>query len=165
MDALANLGIDGWGLVLYAVNFGVLMALMHHFVYKPLVRMMDERRNVIKKNVQEAQDLRADLAQKAEAEQAERKQREQALDERILEAKSMARKEAKTVIDEANQQREAILSQAAKAADETKQAAIAQTEKEILDRVRRVVSHVLESDIPEDVVNASVERSWKALSK
>ena len=165
MDALAHLGIDGWGLLLYAVNFGVLMALMHHFVYKPLVRMMDERRNVIKKNVQEAQDLRADLAQKAEAEQAERKQREQALDERILEAKSMARKEAKTVIDEANQQREAILSQAAKAADETKQAAIAQTEKEILDRVRRVVSHVLESDIPEDVVNASVERSWKALSK
>jgi len=165
MEALANLGIDGWGLVLYAVNFGVLMVLMHHFVYKPLVKTMDERRNVIKKNVQEANDLRADLEEKAKTESSARKQREQELDTRILEAKSVARNEAKTVIEDAQKQREAILSQAALSAEQTVNATIAQTEKEILDRVRAVVSHVLESDIPQDVVNTSVERSWKTLSK
>ena len=165
MDALANLGIDGWGLVLYAVNFGVLIWLMHRFAYKPLVRMMDERREMIRKNVQEAQELRSELEEKARAEHDERKKREQALDTRITEAKSVARSEAKTMIEEAQKQREAILSQASQTAEQTMNATIDRTEKEILDRVRRVVAHVLESDIPEDVVNASVERSWKALSK
>lgn len=165
MDALANLGIDGWGLVLYAVNFGVLIWLMHRFAYKPLVRMMDERREMIKKNVQEAQDLRSEFEEKAQVEQDQRKKREQELDTRIAEAKSVARNEAKAMIEEAQKQREAILSQAAQAAEQTVNTTIDRTEKEILERVRRVVAHVLESDIPEDVVNASVERSWKALSK
>ena len=165
MDALANLGIDGWGLLLYAVNFGVLIWLMHRFAYKPLVRMMDERRELIRTNVQEAQALRSEWEEKAEVEEEARKKREQELDVRVTEAKSVARKEAKIMIEEAQKQREAILSQASRAAEQTMNTTIDRTEKEILDRVRRVVAHVLESDIPEDVVNASVERSWKALSK
>ena len=53
MDALQKLGIDGWSLVLYLVNYGILFFVLGKYVYKPLAKAMDARsekiRNVISK--------------------------------------------------------------------------------------------------------------------
>jgi len=50
---------DWWTFGLQTVNFAVLVWLLHHFLYKPLLRMIDERRAEIDKQYAEADAARA----------------------------------------------------------------------------------------------------------
>lgn len=165
MDALGKLGIDGWGLLLYLVNFGVLLLLMQRFVYKPLVKMLDERRDRIKDDVERASSMREQLKKERAAEVDERKARLSELDERIKEAKGVARDEAKKLLTDAESQRDAILSHASETADSTIAGAMQDAEKEILSRVKQVVTRVLEEGVPQEIVEKSVQDSWKTVTK
>ena len=51
----AVFGIDWKLLLAQLVNFGVVLFVLSYFVYKPLLRMIDERRETIAKGVVEAQ--------------------------------------------------------------------------------------------------------------
>lgn len=165
MEALAKLGIDGWGLVLYLVNFGVLLLLLQKVAFKPLIKYLDERRDRIKEDVEQAALMRKELESEREKEEQARKMRMEEVDARIKEVKTVAREEAKNMLSEAGEQRDAILAQATKSANDTIAETISGAESEILDRVRKVVMHVLEKGVPEDVVEKSVKESWKTVTK
>jgi len=47
MEALANLGIDPTVMLAQAVNFFALLAILSFFVYKPIMRVLDERKDRI----------------------------------------------------------------------------------------------------------------------
>ena len=165
MDALGKLGIDVWGLLLYLVNFGVLLLLMHRFVYKPLLKMLDERKDRIKEDVETATEIREQLERERGEEEQMRKARLQELDGRVSDAKALAREEAKRTIGEAEAQRDAILSQASKSADQVIASTINDAEQEILARVQQVVTHVLQDGVPKEVVEKSVKDSWSKLTR
>ena len=61
MKGLANLGIDFWGLALYLVNFGLLALILTKFLYKPLLKVLDERSSRIKENLEEAERMQRDF--------------------------------------------------------------------------------------------------------
>ena len=87
-------------LLIQALNFAVLLFLLHRLLYKPLLAKMEERSSAIKKSLDEAQAARADAARQGEENAARLKTayaeaaaiREQALKEaaeeqrRLLEA-------------------------------------------------------------------------------
>ena len=165
MEALAKLGIDGWGLLLYLVNFGVLLVLMQRFVYRPLMQYLDKRRKQIKTDVKKAKKMRKTLEAEREEEAAARAMRQAELDQQLAAAKKMARDQAKELINEADGQRDAMLGQASMQAQETIASAMKDAEDEILQRMKQVVLHVLEDGVPEDVAQESVKKSWAAISK
>jgi len=165
MDALAKLGIDGWGLLLYFVNFGILFLVLKKLAYKPIMEMIDERKKRIKDDVEGASALRASLEEKAATEEEERKARLLDLDERIKQAKGTAREEAKRMLSQAEEQRDAVLSSATKAADERIASIINEAEQDILIRVKRVVAHVLEEGVPQEFVEESVKKSFDVMNK
>lgn len=165
MDALGNLGIDGWSVLLYLVNFGILLVLLQRFAYKPLMKMVEERQKRIKEDVERAAEMRDQLKKERAEEVDARKERLEELDERVKDAKTLARDEAKQLIQNAEAQRDAILSNAAQTADATIASAADGAEKEILDRVRRVVTHVLEEGVSQEMVEKSVQESWKRVAK
>ena len=165
MDALAKLGIDGWGLLLYLVNFGVLLVLMQRFVYKPLMKYLDQRRKQIKTDVKKAQKMRTSLEAERETEASARAARQAELDQQIAAAKKMARDQAKDLINEADGQRDAILAQASAQANETIANTMKEAEDEILQRMKKVVLQVLEDGVPEEVAQESVKKSWASISK
>jgi len=47
MEALVNLGIDPTVMIAQAVNFFALLAILSFFVYKPIMRVLDERKDRI----------------------------------------------------------------------------------------------------------------------
>lgn len=165
MDALGNLGIDGFSVLLYLVNFGILLVLLQRFAYKPLMKMIDERQKRIKEDVEKAAHLREQLKKERAAEVDERKARLEELDERVQETKTLAREETKQILQNAEEQRDAILSNANQTAETTIAGTVAGAEKEILDRVRKVVTHVLAEGVPADMVEKSVQESWKTVAK
>lgn len=164
MEALAQLGIDAQGILLYLVNFGILLLVMYRFVYKPLVKIMDDRRRQIKDDVEGAASLREALEVAKMNEEKERKARELALEERIAEAKRVVREDAKKLLQDAESQRDGIIAKANETAQTTIAGAMAGAEREIIDRVRKVVTHVLK-EVPQDIVEASVQDSWKRVTQ
>lgn len=165
MDALQKLGIDGWGILLYLVNFGVLLIVLQRFVFKPLLAFIDKRREEISTNVNAAEAMRATLEEERTQEEAARRQRELAMEERIRSAKTLAREEAKKTLAEAEAQREAILMHAREAADETIEGAMDEAQELMLARIQTIVSHVLQDAASEKVVQESVKKSWSKLSQ
>ena len=164
MEALAQLGIDAQGILLYLVNFGILLLVMYRFVYRPLVKIMDDRRKQIKDDVEGAASLREALEVAKMNEEKERKTRELALEEKIAEAKRMVREDAKKLLQDAESQRDGIVAKANETAQATIAGAMAGAEREIIDRVRKVVVHVLK-EVPQDIVEASVQDSWKRVTQ
>ncbi len=160
MDALGKLGIDLWGLVLYLVNFGILLVVMQRFVFKPLVKMLDARRDLIHSDVQAAKSMREKLEKQEAQEASERKRREQELEARVQGVKQTVREDAKKILTDAEAQRDSILAQASKVADERVTSTISEAEREIIARVNKVVKHVLQDAVSEKDIQKSVEDSW-----
>lgn len=164
MDALQKLGIDGWGLVLYLVNFGILLIVLKQYVFKPLMSYIDKRREEISTNVNAAETMRAKLEAERAEEEATRAAREVELETRVRSVKQVAREEAKKTLADAESQREAILSQARVAADQTINAAMDEAQEQMLERIQQVVMHVLKEEVPEKTVSESVKKSWSKLA-
>ena len=121
MEGLSNLGINWQLLVAFLINFIILVVLLSIFLYKPVVKMLNERQARIKQSMEQAEAIKQQTAQ---TEQEIKKQLEKAQKEAqsILaqaaqigeklkgEAKDVARKEAESIVAKAqveiNRQRE-----------------------------------------------------------
>jgi F-type H+-transporting ATPase subunit b len=53
-------------LIIQAINFVILLVVLHRLLYKPLMAAMEERSNAIKKSLDEAQAARAEAARQQE---------------------------------------------------------------------------------------------------
>src|SRR3989338_3707265 len=92
---LAALGIDGKGLIFQIINFGLLLAILSRFAYRPLLKVLEERRQTIANSLKSARDIEQ---AKAELESTER-----------------------SVMADARQQAEFIISRGEKSAAEIRQ--------------------------------------------
>lgn len=57
MELLTTLGVNWQQLVAQLINFGVLLAVLTYFVYKPVLRVIDDRRERIKKSMEDAKSI------------------------------------------------------------------------------------------------------------
>jgi F-type H+-transporting ATPase subunit b len=110
-------------LIVQAVNFLILLAILWKLLYRPLLATMQARTEAIRKSLEEAQAARSEAARQAEENAARLRQahaeaaaiREQALREAAEEQKRLvegARAEAKQLVDSAKAQLEADIRRA-----------------------------------------------------
>ena len=93
MDQLfAAFGVNWKLLLIQAVNFGVLLSLLTYFLYKPILRIIDERRRAIAEGVAKAEAADKSLAD--------------------------AKKEGETMVGDAARQAEALMATARSRAEE-----------------------------------------------
>ena len=97
MEALQALGINLPSLLWHTFNFLLLVALLTKFLYRPVVRMLDERAARVKESMERAEAIKEQLIRTGEE------------TKRQLEA---ARKEAQAIVDQANQMAQAVKVQA-----------------------------------------------------
>lgn len=77
-DLLQALGIQWSALIAQAVNFAILLFVLSRFVYKPVLKIIDERRRVVEESIQKAKEIdrhkeeldkqRTDILRKADEE-------------------------------------------------------------------------------------------------
>jgi len=141
MEGLASLGINLPLLVVFIINFIILFALLRLFLYKPVLKMLDERA----KRTKEAMEM-AEATKKAfeEAKFEVQKQIEK------------GREEAQAIIDQAIQTGERLK-------EESRQEAIRQAQT-IIDRAREEMAEEREKLI-EDLKKEFVEISILAAEK
>ena len=112
MEKLSELGIDPVSLVVYLVNFLVLLGLLYAFGYKPILRMLDQRSARIQESLAAAERARQESVHASEEVKARldaaRKEGQAILDqaaalgERLRgEAREQARKDAQAIVERA----------------------------------------------------------------
>lgn len=147
---IAALGFDLPSLIVYLVNFTILLVVLYLFAYKPVLRIMDQRSDRIREGLETAERVRQEAAvQQEEMEKRfeEGRQEGQAL---LAQAREMADRYREEEREKARQEAEAFV---ARARDD-----IQRERDEAIDQVRR---HFAELAIlaAEKVIERSLDES------
>lgn len=149
-DLLHQLGIDWRLLLAQGVNFFVLLALLTALVYRPLLRLLAERRSRIEFGLKGAEEAERRLG---EIEQ-ERNRRLTAADREAVaivgEAEKNAKQRVQAIVDDANEKSADILKNAAATAEHQRLQAFEALRGEAREFVRAAIAKTVELD-PKDV--------------
>jgi F-type H+-transporting ATPase subunit b len=124
-------GVNWQLLIVQAINFGLLLGALTYLLYKPVLRIIDERREKIADGVRTAEAADARLADaKAESEQLVGDAAREA-ESLVASARSRADEKAKEVLAVADEKARNVLRDAEARAEEAKRRAVAESSKEI----------------------------------
>jgi len=130
-DLFATFGVNWKLLLIQAINFGVLLAALTYFLFKPLMKAMDERRAKIAEGVRASDEASQKLenAKKESDEIVGRGARD--AEGLIAAARTRADEKGKEIVSSAEARADGIMKDAAARADEAKRQAMLETSKEI----------------------------------
>jgi F-type H+-transporting ATPase subunit b len=128
---IETFGIDWRVLIVQIVNFALLLGLLWHFLYKPLVKLIESRREQIIKGVADAERAEAALRD-ADAKKADvLAQASIEADELIASAREKGKQKEADIVDEAKQKSERMLAEATMKGDEMKRQALEESKEEM----------------------------------
>lgn len=130
MEAAEALGINLPGLVAQIINFSLLMALLSVMLYKPVVKMLDQRATRIRESLERAEEI------KREAERAE-----QQFQARLQEA----RQEGQAIMAQATKAGERMIEDAREKARQEAEAILTRARAEIEMERDRALTHLRQS--------------------
>jgi F-type H+-transporting ATPase subunit b len=132
MDALIEaFGINGKLLLAQSVNFGLLVFGLTFFLYKPVLKLLRERADLIRKGVEDAESAGKKLADLEREKTAVLTQAERDAEEAVAKGVAEGKRERASIVERAQTQSDSILSDARLQADELKRRAEKESEKEI----------------------------------
>jgi F-type H+-transporting ATPase subunit b len=129
VQVLETLGINVASLFWHTINFVILLALLQRFLYRPVVRMLDERSRRIKESLEQAEQVKEQLTRTNEESRL------------VLET---ARKEAQAIADQASQIGEQVKAQARRDAQAEAEKILAQAREQIEQERRQTMAELRE---------------------
>lgn len=146
---LDQFGLNPLLLAAQIVNFLVLLYILKRFLYKPLLKVLEERKKIIVESLQNAQEIEERLNKITE-------EREKRLTE--------ASKEAKTVVEDATKASQAIVAQAhEKASVETQK--MLKKAQEAMNLEREQLHDEIRSELASLVISSLEKVTGKVLSE
>jgi len=153
--------IDWFTVAAQIVNFLVLVALLKHFLYGPIVNAMDEREEKIAQRRREADDK----AQQAEQEAEEYRRNQQALEERrdnlLEEARRAAGEERKQRLKQAREEADALSRQWRSSVERERDAFLGEI-RETLSRHAVAIARKVLADLADAPLEQAAARSFAA---
>jgi F-type H+-transporting ATPase subunit b len=162
MEKLLKLGIDGWSIFLYFINTGLLLAALSYFLYKPLMKVIDERRKKIADSISEAQKLREEFEKTLKKAESDRAKGEAELKKELDNMHRHIETKRKELVTEMEAERSKILDKAHSEIDAKKEAIIKDAEKEVTALMSRIILDIVQNKVPENVIQESVADGWKS---
>ncbi len=127
----AAFGLDGSLLLAQAINFGVLMVVLWFVLYKPVMKMLEARRQKIAQGVEDAEKAAQKLATADEEASSRVRGAEQEADSILTLARKSGQTERERIIKEAEARSAAIEADADARAKETAAKTLRDSEKEV----------------------------------
>ncbi|MHB1131874.1 MAG: F0F1 ATP synthase subunit B [Chloroflexota bacterium] len=110
--AIGELGINTVGLLAQIINFTLLMILLYAFLYKPVLRMLDQRAQRVRESIDQAEEVKVQLARTREDYAAEMKRVRGEAQEVIAKAVSEGERMRLAAREEGQREAEAFLTRA-----------------------------------------------------
>jgi F-type H+-transporting ATPase subunit b len=130
-ELFTTFGINWKLLLIQAVNFGVLLTALTYFLYRPIMKVLDERRGKIAEGVRAADAAEQRLADaKTEADSIVGDGARQA-EVLLANARTSADEKGATIVKDAEDRAQALMRDAEARAEESKRSAMRESEREI----------------------------------
>ena len=164
MIDLSGLGIDLRSLILYIVNFGVVVFFVGKYLTNPILNMLDKRTSNIKSNLFEAENLKLQLAkQKTEIEE-EKEAMHARYQTELDEFKKKIAQKRKEAEMEITKERNKMIEQTQEELAKQKENLKDDIKREVKETVSKMVDYIVSNKIPEEVVAQSADEAWEKYS-
>ena len=124
-------GIDWKLLLINAVNFGLLLAALSYFFYKPMMRMLDERRSKIAHGVEAAAKAEAELKEIESSRGDKLAKAGKEADQVVSEARRAAAAKQREILAQAEASAQRALLEAEAQARDLKERAVQESKQEV----------------------------------
>ncbi|MBI2936529.1 MAG: F0F1 ATP synthase subunit B [Chloroflexi bacterium] len=160
---MAELGLHLPSLVVYLVNFLILVAVLYIFGYKRILAMLDRRSDSIRASLEEAERVRQE-ASKAQEEMRQQMEAARREGSQLLEqARQMAERYREEERARARQEREEFLARARQEIQQERDAAIEEVRKGFAElaiaAAEQVIQRSLDRDAHRDLIEKVLEES------
>lgn len=130
-EIIGVFGINWKLLLIQAINFGIVLLVLWHFLYKPVVGMLEKRREVIAKGVADAEAAGRERAETKEERGAMLTAASVEAGTLVERAKQRGEEKERGILLEAQRKSERILEDAAMKAEEKKRRTLLESKEEI----------------------------------
>ena len=165
MALLTSLGIDTWGILLYLVNFGVIFFMLKKYLFTPLLKYLDERREIVRQSLAAAEAARAELEEMQAMHDKQIKEKLAEMEAQVHTIRTTAAEQATRLIQEAEERRDRMVQEARQLIESAKRGMVQEVEAEILQRVERAIVAVLGKKVDATEVKKSVSEAWHDATK
>jgi F-type H+-transporting ATPase subunit b len=144
-----ELGLNLWQLIWQIVAFGLLLFLLLRFLWKPGLKMMDERSARIKKSMEDAEQIKQQLArteEEFEKRMAEARKESQAI---IAQATQMSDRMRDEILAEARQEAQALIEKAREEITHERKQTLAEVKEQVADLSVLVAQQVIGRSLDE----------------
>ncbi|NCN07874.1 ATP synthase F0 subunit B [Candidatus Falkowbacteria bacterium] len=162
MENLAKIGIDFWGIVLYMINYGLILIVLSYFLYPKLRSFISERKATIKKNLEDAEILRKKLEDYTKKSELEKDKLIHEVNEQRALAKAELKEAKQELLVEMEEKRGKMLTEARAIIGEQKKLIVAEAEKDVISLIKSVMLDILSDGVPEEVIEKSIKKSWQS---
>lgn len=118
MELLSTLGIDWKLLIVQLLNFGILVVVLSVLVYRPILRLLDDRRERVRKSMEDAKKIENQRRDLEEFKTDQMKKIDAECGKFLEEAKHQAERVKKDIVGNAEKEAAAILAKAKQQLDE-----------------------------------------------
>jgi len=162
MDALTNLGIETWSLVLHLVNIFLLVVILTWILYKPIFAFLEKRQNVIKASIHEAETLKSEFEKKLQEMKKKQEQMRTDFEEQMDKGKKELESKRTELIEDMEEKRQSMLSDAKRDIDARKDGLVKEAEKEMILAMGKIIEAVIGDVADQKAVEKSIENEWNA---
>ena len=147
---MASLGFHIPSLIVYLVNFGILLGLLYLFAYKPILRLMDQRSDRIRESL-EAADRAREEASRSQQDTQQQINEARIEGQRLLdEARDMAERYRNEEMDRARQEAESFVARAREDIQRERDVAIQEVRGHFADLAISAAERVIERSLDRD---------------
>ncbi len=141
-DALVQLGIDWPRFIAQTINFAIVLWVLNRFAYRPVLRLLEERRTRIAESLQNAERIQKELAAAEEARREILHQANERASQLIAEAEQTAKLQGEKLLKEAAEESERILAKTRARAEQEQQESRAVVRREVGELVLALTAKV-----------------------
>ncbi len=158
---MAGLGFNIPSLVVFLVNFLILLGILHLFAYKPLLRLLDQRSERIRESLEAAERAKQQAAE-SEARTQEHLQEARREGQRLLDqARELAEKYREDEMAKARQEAEAFIARARQDILRERDGAVEEVKTHFarlaIQAAERVIGQSLDADAHRDLIGKVLE--------
>ena len=142
-----ELGINGYTLLAQIVNFLILLFILQRFLYKPLLKFIDKRKDIIEEGLENADRAKEELSQIYKIKDEKIVESEITGLKIINDSKKIAVQKSSSILREAEKKSDDLIKETKKILDEQKKEAFLELKKEISDLAFLTAEKILKKNI------------------
>jgi F-type H+-transporting ATPase subunit b len=163
LSKLAELGVHLPSLIVYLVNFGILLALAYLLAYKPILKMLDQRSATIKEGLDQAEKAKLQAAKSEEDIKAQLQEARQQGQVILAQAAQMGEKLKEEARVEARQEAQALLQRGRGQIEMERGEMVDQLRKEFADlaitAAEKVINRSLDKEAHRELIQQVLEET------